>query len=124
PSSKTKSAAQRAAELRDVLDYHLYRYHVLDDPEITDAEFDVLYEALAGLEQANPELVTTESPTQRVGAAPSEKFQKVQHPSPMGSLEKVTTDEGLEKWHQDVVKRLGVGDAAYVTGPRSDGPSA
>jgi DNA ligase (NAD+) len=123
PSSKTKSAAQRAAELRDVLDYHLYRYHVLDDPEITDAEFDVLYDELVGLEQANPELVTTESPTQRVGAAPSEKFQKVQHPSPMGSLEKVATDEGLEKWHQDVVKRLGAGDVAYVTEPKIDGLS-
>jgi DNA ligase (NAD+) len=120
PSSKE---AKRAAELRDVLDYHLYRYHVLDDPEVTDAEYDRLYDELAALEETSPELVTPGSPTQRVGAPPSEKFQKVQHPSPMGSLEKVTTDEALEKWHQDVCKRLGTSDIAYVTEPKIDGLS-
>jgi DNA ligase (NAD+) len=114
---------KRAAELRDVLDYHLYRYHVLDDPEITDAEYDRLYDELLALEEANPNLVTDGSPTQRVGAPPSEKFLKVQHPSPMGSLEKVTTDEALEKWHQDVCKRLGTSDVAYVTEPKIDGLS-
>src|SRR5207302_1303077 len=105
------------------LDYHLYRYHVLDDPEVTDAEYDRLYDELVALEDANPELVTSGSPTQRVGAPPSEKFQKVEHPSPMGSLEKVTTDEALEKWHQDVRKRLGTSDVAYVTEPKIDGLS-
>ena len=120
PSSKQE---QRAAELRDVLDYHLYRYHVLDDPEITDAEYDRLYDELAALEEANPKLVIPGSPTQRVGAPPSERFQKVEHPSPMGSLEKVTTDEALEKWHQDVCKRLGTNDVAYVTEPKIDGLS-
>ena len=114
---------QRAAELRDVLDYHLYRYHVLDDPEVTDAEYDVLYDELVRLEEANPDLVTKDSPTQRVGAPPSDKFQKVEHPSPMGSLEKVTTGEALEKWHQDVCKRLGTSDVAYVTEPKIDGLS-
>jgi DNA ligase (NAD+) len=123
PSSKTKSAEQRAAELRGVLDYHLYRYHVLDDPEISDAEYDILYDELVALEEANPKLVTPDSPTQRIGAPPSEKFQKVEHPSPMGSLEKVTTDEALEKWHQDVCKRLGTSDVAYVTEPKIDGLS-
>jgi DNA ligase (NAD+) len=120
PSSK---AEKRAAELRDVLDYHLYRYHVLDDPEVTDAEYDRLYDELAALEEANPELATPGSPTQRVGAPPSDKFQKVAHPSPMGSLEKVTTEEALEKWHQDVCKRLGTSDVAYVTEPKIDGLS-
>ena len=114
---------QRAAELRDVLDYHLYRYHVLDDPEVTDAEYDVLYDELVRLEEANPDLVTKDSPTQRVGAPPSDKFQKVEHPSPMGSLEKVTTEEAVEKWHQDVCKRLGTSDVAYVTEPKIDGLS-
>ncbi|HEX9141103.1 MAG TPA: NAD-dependent DNA ligase LigA [Gaiellaceae bacterium] len=114
---------QRAAELRDVLDYHLYRYHVLDDPEVTDAEYDVIYDELVRLEEANPDLVTKDSPTQRVGAPPSDKFQKVEHPSPMGSLEKVTTDEAVEKWHQDVCKRLGTSDVAYVTEPKIDGLS-
>jgi DNA ligase (NAD+) len=122
-SSKTTSPAKRAAELRDFLDYHLYRYHVLDDPEITDAEYDVLYDELVQLEDANPDLVTIDSPTQRVGAPPSDKFQKVEHPSPMGSLEKVTTDEALEKWHEDVCKRLGTSDVAYVTEPKIDGLS-
>jgi DNA ligase (NAD+) len=122
-SSKTASPENRAAELREVLDYHLYRYHVLDDPEITDAEYDRLYDELVRLEEANPKLVTAESPTQRVGAPPSDKFQKVEHPSPMGSLEKVTTDEALDKWHQDVCKRLGTSDVRYVTEPKIDGLS-
>jgi DNA ligase (NAD+) len=120
PASK---AEKRAAELRDVLDYHLYRYHVLDDPEVTDAEYDRLYDELVALEEADPKLVTPGSPTQRVGAPPSDKFQKVAHPSPMGSLEKVTTQEALEKWHQDVCKRLGTSDVAYVTEPKIDGLS-
>jgi DNA ligase (NAD+) len=122
-SSKTKSVEQRAAELRDVLDYHLYRYHVLDDPEISDAEYDRLYDELVALEESDPGLVTADSPTQRVGAPPSEKFQKIEHPTPMGSLEKVTTDEALEKWHADVCKRLGTSDVVYVTEPKIDGLS-
>ncbi len=122
-SSKTKTVEQRAAELRDVLDYHLYRYHVLDDPEISDAEYDRIYDELVALEDAHPDLVTADSPTQRVGAPPSEKFQKVEHPTAMGSLEKVTTDETLEKWHQDVCKRLGTSEVAYVTEPKIDGLS-
>ena len=122
-SSKATSVEQRAAELRDVLTYHLYRYHVLDEPEISDAEYDRLYDELVALEEAHPELVTPDSPTQRVGAPPSEKFQKVEHPTPMGSLEKVTTDEALEKWHQDVCKRLGTTQIVYVTEPKIDGLS-
>jgi DNA ligase (NAD+) len=122
-TSKVKSAERRAAELRDVLDYHLYRYHVLDDPEVTDAEYDKLYDELVALEEAHPELVTPDSPTQRVGAPPSDRFHKVDHPSPMGSLEKVTTDEALEKWHDDVCKRLGTSEVVYVTEPKIDGLS-
>jgi DNA ligase (NAD+) len=122
-SSKTASRAKRAAELREVLDYHLYRYHVLDDPEITDAEYDALYDELVRLEEASPDLVTSDSPTQRVGAPPSDKFQKVEHPSPMGSLEKVTTGEALAKWHQDVCKRLDTDEVRYVTEPKIDGLS-
>jgi DNA ligase (NAD+) len=119
----SKTTEQRAAELREILDFHLYRYHVLDDPEISDAEYDRLYDELVALEETDPGLVTPDSPTQRVGAPPSEKFQKVEHLSPMGSLEKVTTDEALEKWHQDVCKRLGTADVAYVTEPKIDGLS-
>ncbi|MFL6030214.1 MAG: DNA ligase LigA-related protein, partial [Gaiellaceae bacterium] len=122
-SFKTASPNKRADELREVLDYHLYRYHVLDDPEITDAEYDALYDELLRIEEAHPELVTNDSPTQRVGAPPSDKFHKVEHPSPMGSLEKVTTGEALAKWHQDVCKRLGTSDVRYVTEPKIDGLS-
>ncbi len=121
--ARSDDGKRRAAELRDLVDYHLYRYHVLDDPEISDAKFDKLFDELLELERKNPELVTPDSPTQRVGAPPSDKFEKVDHPSPMGSLEKVTTEESLEKWHTDVTKRLGTDDVVYVTEPKIDGLS-
>jgi DNA ligase (NAD+) len=119
----TSSVEARVDELRELVDYHLYRYHVLDEPEISDAEFDRLWDELLELERQHPELETPDSPTQRVGAPPSDAFEKVDHPSPMGSLEKVTTDEALEKWHQDVVKRLGTDEVVYVTEPKIDGLS-
>ena len=121
--TKTKTEEARIAELREQVDYHLYRYHVLDEPEISDAEFDRLWDELLALEREHPELQTPDSPTQRVGAPPSDKFAKVEHPTPMGSLEKVTTDEQLEKWHGDVVKRLGTDEVRYVTEPKIDGLS-
>ncbi|MDX6483870.1 MAG: ligase [Gaiellaceae bacterium] len=120
PSSRTVDS--RAAELRELLDHHLYRYHVLDDPEVSDAEYDRLYDELVALEDEHPNLRTPDSPTQRVGAPPSERFQKVEHLEPMGSLEKVTTDEALFKWADDVRKRLGTDEpVAYVTEPKIDG---
>jgi DNA ligase (NAD+) len=121
PSSQT-SVTGRAEELRRELDHHLHRYHVLDDPEISDAEYDRLYDELVALEAANPELVTPDSPTQRVGAPPSDKFVKVEHLAPMGSLEKVTTGEALRKWADDVRKRLDSDEpVAYVIEPKIDG---
>jgi DNA ligase (NAD+) len=116
-------AKRRVEELRAEVDHHLYRYHVLDDPEISDAQFDRLFDELLELERKYPDLETPDSPTQRVGAPPSDAFEKVDHPSPMGSLEKITTDEALEKWHQDVVKRLGASNVVYVTEPKIDGLS-
>jgi DNA ligase (NAD+) len=117
------SVRKRVEELRKLVDYHMYRYYVLDDPEISDSEFDRLWDELNELEREHPELQTPDSPTQRVGAPPSDKFLKVDHPTAMGSLEKVTTDEALEKWHQDVCKRLGTSDVVYVTEPKIDGLS-
>ena len=118
----TSSVEDRARELREVLSRALVAYHVEDDPVMTDAAYDTLYDELAALEAAHPELVTPESPTQRVGAPPSERFRKVPHLSAMGSLEKVTTDEALEKWADDVRKRLGGDEAvAYVLEPKIDG---
>src|SRR3954468_13905820 len=92
---------QRIEELRREIERHLYAYHVLDDPLISDAQYDRLYDELVTLEGAHPELVTPDSPTQRVGAPASDRFQKVEHRIPMGSLEKVTTDEAVLKWADD-----------------------
>ena len=120
--ASSRTVDSRAAELRELLDHHLYRYHVLDDPEVSDAEYDRLYDELVALEEEHPKLRTLDSPTQRVGAPPSERFQKVEHLEPMGSLEKVTTDEALFKWADDVRKRLGTDDpVAFVTEPKIDG---
>ncbi len=119
-ASPTK--AERAAQLRALVEHHLYRYHVLDEPEVSDAEYDRLFDELKTLEDANPELATSDSPTRRVGAPPSPKFVKVAHLSEMGSLEKVNTDEGLLKWAEDVRKRLGTDEfVRYVTEPKIDG---
>ena len=115
-------ASARIDELRRVIEHHAYRYHVLDDPEIPDAAYDTLYDELQALEDAHPELITADSPTRRVGAAPAAGFTKVEHLAPMGSLEKVTTTEALEKWDADVRKRLGTDEpVAYVIEPKIDG---
>ena len=120
-SSKTTTAAARAAELRDVLNRALIAYHVEDTPIMEDAAYDVLYDELVALEEEHPELITPDSPTRRVGGL-SDKFQKVQHLEPMGSLEKVTSEEGLRKWDDDVRKRLGAdAEVAYVLEPKIDG---
>ncbi len=117
-----KDVQQRLDDLRDQVDHHLHRYHVLDEPEISDAEYDRLYDELKTLEEAHPDLITPDSPTQRVGAPPSERFRKVQHLTPMGSLEKVTDDESLLKWADDVRKRLDSDEpVAYVIEPKIDG---
>ena len=120
--SRTAAPAERAAELRRLIEHHNYRYHVLDDPELEDSAYDALFDELTSLEAEHPELVTPDSPTQRVGAPPAEGFRKLQHLSPMGSLEKVTTREALEKWADDVRKRLDSDEpVAYVLEPKIDG---
>jgi len=116
------SSARRAEELRALLNRWLYEYHVLDDPSVDDATYDRHYDELVELEREHPELLTPDSPTQRVGAPPSARFTKVRHLTPMGSLEKVTTDETLLKWAEDVRKRLGADEAvAFVLEPKIDG---
>ncbi|HZR93476.1 MAG TPA: NAD-dependent DNA ligase LigA [Gaiellaceae bacterium] len=114
--------ADRAAELRELLTRALIAYHVEDEPIMSDADYDRLFDELAALEREHPELVTPDSPTHRVGAPPAEPFQKTRHLEPMGSLEKVTTAEALFKWAEDVQRRLG-GDepVAYVIEPKIDG---
>src|SRR5438477_3097401 len=117
-----KDVQARLDELRAELNHHLYRYHVLDDPEISDAAYDRLYDELKGLEDEYPDLITPDSPTQRVGPPPSAKFEKSRPLTPMGSLDKVTTDEALAKWAEDVRKRLDSDEpVAYVLEPKIDG---
>ena len=117
-----KDVQKRLDALREEVNHHLYRYHVLDEPEISDAEYDRLFDELKALEEEQPDLITPDSPTQRVGAPPSDRFRKVQHLAPMGSLEKVTTDEALLKWAEDVRKRLDSDEpVAYVIEPKIDG---
>jgi DNA ligase (NAD+) len=115
-------AVSRVSELRERVSRWSYEYHVLDDPSVSDAEYDRDYDELAALEREHPELVTQDSPTQRVGAPVSDRFVKVRHLEPMGSLDKVTTSEALEKWADDVRKRLDSDEpVAYVIEPKIDG---
>jgi DNA ligase (NAD+) len=117
-----KNVQKRAAELRELLHQWGHAYHVLDEPIVEDAAYDRAYDELVELEQEHPELVTPDSPTQRVGAPPSEKFTKVEHLMPMGSLDKVTTDDALFKWAEDMRKRLDRDEPlSYVIEPKIDG---
>jgi DNA ligase (NAD+) len=95
---------------------------VLDAPSVDDATYDRHYDELVELERKHPELVTPDSPTLRVGAPPSDRFQKVRHATPMGSLEKVTTEEAIRKWAEDVTKRLGTDEpVVFILEPKIDG---
>jgi DNA ligase (NAD+) len=120
--SSSGELAARVAQLRREIEHHNYLYYILDAPEISDAEYDALFDELKRLEEEHPELLTPTSPTTRVGAAPSERFRKVEHVTPMGSLEKVTTDGALEKWADEIHRRLDSDEpVAYVTEPKVDG---
>src|SRR5580765_1836815 len=119
-SSKT---ASRAEELRTLLKRYGYAYHVLDEPEVPDAKYDRLYDELLELERDLPEdQIPPDSPSRRVGAPPSDKFRKVDHLVPMGSLDKVTTEEALLKFDADVKNRLDQDEpVTYVLEPKIDG---
>ena len=122
PSSERRASEQRAIELRALLNRWLHEYHVLDEPSVDDATYDRHYDELVELERDRPELAAADSPTQRVGAPASGKFQKVRHLEVMGSLEKVTTDEAIVKWADDIAKRLDSGQPiAFVIEPKIDG---
>jgi len=118
PSSDPKA---RTAELRELLNRALVAYHAEDAPIMEDAAYDALFDELVAIESEHPELVTPDSPTHRVGGL-SDRFEKIRHLEPMGSLEKVTTDEALRKWDEDVRRRLGTDEpVAYVLEPKIDG---
>jgi DNA ligase (NAD+) len=113
--------ADRARELREQLAYHNYRYYVLDDPEVPDAEYDRVMSELRELEAAHPELVTPDSPTQRVSGEPSREFGEVAHRVPMLSLDNAFTDEDIRSFDRRIRERLDAGDVAYSCEPKLDG---
>ena len=105
--SAGKDVQQKIDALRDKIRYHEHRYYVLDDPEISDAEFDRLMNELKALEAEHPELVTPDSPTQRVGGKPREGFVKVPHSTPMLSLDNAYSEEELRDWERRVHELTG-----------------
>lgn len=112
----------RITTLRDEIRQHNYRYYVLDEPTISDAEYDALMRELRELEAAHPQLITSDSPTQRVGAAVAERFGKVQHPQAMLSLSNAFDRSDLVAWRDRVLKLLGSNARiAYVVEPKIDG---
>jgi DNA ligase (NAD+) len=113
-------AAKRIAQLRKEIDHHSYRYYVLDDPEIADAEYDALVAELIELEEAFPDLVTPDSPTQRVGAPPSEMFAPVHHRTPMMSLDNCFSLEELLAWGKRIERAIGTVEA-YTAELKMDG---
>jgi DNA ligase (NAD+) len=116
------SAAERVRELRRQLDHHNYRYHVLDDPEVSDAEYDRLMVELKALEEQYPDLITPDSPTQRVGATPVSELDEVVHTTPMLSLDNAFTEEDLLAFDRRVRERLeNVEQVEYSAEPKLDG---
>ena len=118
--------ADRAAELRRALEHHNHRYYVLDDPDVSDSEYDRLLNELRDLEAETPELRTPDSPTQRVGAEPLDKFEQVRHLQPMLSLANARNEEEMAAWvlrSERYLARQGVemGDVRFVTEPKIDG---
>ena len=110
-SGDDKSAAQRAAQLRDEINGHDHRYYVLNEPAIPDAEYDRLMKELREIEAADPSLVTADSPTQRVSGTAAAEFGEVKHAIPMLSLENGFTDEDLADFDRKVRERLGRSDS-------------
>ncbi|MBV8671723.1 MAG: NAD-dependent DNA ligase LigA [Candidatus Eremiobacteraeota bacterium] len=113
--------AARAAELRELLDRYNHEYFVLDAPTVSDAEWDALFRELVNLESKHPELRTPDSPTQRVGAAPSAAFGEYRHPVPMLSLGNAFGQQELRQWNERVTRLLGAAPTAYVAELKIDG---
>lgn len=118
-----EAAQFEVEQLRERIAYHNYRYHVLDSPVISDSEYDTLVDRLRALETTFPDLVTPDSPTQRIGAMPADTFAKVTHPAPILSLDKATNSAELAAWHARISKLLPENAPllAYVVEPKFDG---
>jgi DNA ligase (NAD+) len=120
----TTDLETRAEALRKAVRYHQYRYYVLDDPVLSDAEFDALFKELQALEAEHPELRTPDSPTVRVGGVISERFEKVQHPAPVLSLANAFSEADLRAWRERLRRLLTPAQRAelsYVVEPKFDG---
>ena len=113
PSSKTE-ARKRVRQLREAIDHHAYRYYVLDEPEVADTEYDAFVGELIEIETTYPDLVTPDSPTQRVGAPPSDLFAPVEHRTPMMSLDNCFSLEELQAWGRRVERGIGTTDGFVV----------
>ena len=122
-ATATKDIDKKIETLREKVRYHEYRYYVLDDPEISDAEFDKLMEQLKKLETEQPDLITPDSPTQRVGGKPREGFVKVRHSSPMLSLDNTYSENELRSWERRVHELSGRTDVEYMCELKLDGMS-
>lgn len=112
---------QQMEELRQLIHYHNHRYYVLDTPEVSDAEFDRLLRQLQDLERQYPELITADSPTQRVGGQPAVGFERFSHPTPMLSLANAFSADELRAFHQRVAAGLGTEQIEYVVELKIDG---
>src|ERR671914_220727 len=120
--TRAPSAAARVRELREQIDHHNYRYHVLDDPEVSDAEYDRLLVELKALEAQYPDLITPDSPTQRVGATPVSELQEVVHAKPMLSLDNAFAEEDVIAFDRRVRERLDdIEEVEYAAEPKLDG---
>lgn len=118
-----QAAEKKVRALRDLIRKHDYLYYVLDSPEITDEEYDRLFKELRELEERYPELVTPDSPTQRVGGAPLDRFPEVVHAAPMLSLDSDSEEAALRRFDERLRKALGKVQVAYVVEPKMDGAS-
>ncbi len=116
------SVKKQIESLREQLRYHAYKYYVLDDPDIPDAEYDRLHKQLVALEEEHPELVTHDSPTQRVGSTPLTAFDQIQHQMPMLSLDNVFSRDELQAFYQRIQDRLNSeSDIEFTAEPKLDG---
>ena len=117
--STSSKLLQELASLRDQINHHNYLYHSLDSPEILDAEFDQMFQRLKNIEAEHPELVSDDSPTQRVGSAPLEGFSQVTHERPMLSLDNAFGEEDLIDFDRRIQSRLNRnGDLEYICEPK------
>src|SRR5215469_12912788 len=121
--SRTKDIAHEIESLREEIRRHEHLYYVLDAPELSDADFDRRMQELKQMEAANPELVTPDSPTQRVGGKPREGFVKIEHSRPMLSLDNAFNEQELRNWERRVRELAGTDKVEYVCELKMDGMS-